>query len=157
MSTAQQTLIFCVLMSSVWQGITADSIDYTMEKAANLAVFPYSGRHSSGRLAGVKARISRGRAGTDQAGNLLVGNASQTGSQSCFVWADNAEQVVTTVGMKDTRRHERRGSRDRCRPDPKLRSRLLICLALKNHSQAQRTSSVVSGPGGGLKRCLHRK
>ena len=32
----------------------------------------------------------------------LVGNASQTGSQSCLVWADNAEQVVVTVGMKDT-------------------------------------------------------
>ena len=97
-------LDFLRLDEQAWQGITADSIDYAvMEKADNLAVFPYSGRWSDlGDWQALRRELAEDGAGTDQAGNLLVGNASQTGSQSCLVWADNAEQVVTTVGMKDT-------------------------------------------------------
>ena len=97
-------LDFLRLDEQTWQGITAESIDYAvMEKADNLAVFPFSGCWSDlGDWQALRRELAEDGAAADQAGNLLVGNASQIGSQSCLVWADNAEQVVTTVGLKDT-------------------------------------------------------
>ena len=97
-------LDFLRLDEAAWQAIEADSVDYAiMEKADNLAVFPFVGRWSDlGDWQALMRELSREEGGADTAGNLLIGNASQIGSQSCLVWSDNAEQVVTTVGLKDT-------------------------------------------------------
>jgi len=97
-------LDFLRLDEVAWQAIEADSIDYAiMEKADNLAVFPFFGRWSDlGDWQALMRELSREEGCADTAGNLLIGNASQIGSQSCLVWSDNAEQVVTTVGLKDT-------------------------------------------------------
>ena len=97
-------LDFLRLEQSAWQSIEPESIDYAiMEKAENLVVFPYSGRWSDlGDWQALRRELVEEGASTDSAGNLLVGKASQTGSQACLIWADSDEQVVTTVGMKDT-------------------------------------------------------
>ena len=34
-------------------------------------------------------------------GNLLVGKARQIESHSCLIWAENPEQIVTTIGLDD--------------------------------------------------------
>ena len=104
-SVARSTtdLDFLRLDELVWQDIEANSIDYAlMEKADNLAVFPFSGRWSDlGDWQALRRELTAEGASTDTAGNLLVGSAHQIDSQSCLIWSDNAEQVVTSVGLKD--------------------------------------------------------
>ena len=102
-SESKRDLDFLRLGEVSWQNIKADSIDYAiMEKAENLMVFPFLGRWSDlGDWQSLRRELAEGGADKDQAGNILIGNASQIGSQSSFIWADNAEQVVTTVGMED--------------------------------------------------------
>ena len=96
-------LDFLRLDELAWQDIEANSIDYAlMEKADNLAVFPFSGRWSDlGDWQALRRELSAEGVSTDTAGNLLVGSAHQIDSQSCLIWSDNAEQVVTSVGLKD--------------------------------------------------------
>ena len=64
-----------------------------------MAVFSFSGRWSDlGDWQAVMRELSAdGR--SDPNGNLLVGNASQIKSNSCLIWSENPEQVVTTVGL----------------------------------------------------------
>ena len=104
-SVARSTtdLDFLRLDELAWQDIEANSIDYAlMEKADNLAVFPFSGRWSDlGDWQALRRELTAEGASTDTAGNLLVGSAHQIDSQSCLIWSDNAEQVVTSVGLKD--------------------------------------------------------
>ena len=97
-------LDFLRLDEAAWLGIEPDSIDYAiMEKADNLAVFPFSGRWSDlGDWQALRRELSEDGSSTDSAGNLLIGNATQIDSQSCLVWSDSGEQVVTTVGLRDT-------------------------------------------------------
>ena len=96
-------LDFLRLDESSWAEIEADSIDYAMlEKADNLAVFPFSGRWSDlGDWQAVMRELSAdGR--SDSKGNVLIGTASQIDSYSCLIWSENPEQIVTTVGLEDT-------------------------------------------------------
>ena len=97
-------LDFLRLDEAAWLSIEPDSIDYAiMEKADNLAVFPFSGRWSDlGDWHALRRELSEDGSSTDSAGNLLIGNATQIDSQSCLVWSDSGEQVVTTVGLRDT-------------------------------------------------------
>ena len=97
-------LDFLRLDEQAWQGITADSIDYAvMEKADNLAVFPFSGRWSDlGDWQALRRELAAEETSADTKGNFLVGSAHQIDSQSCLIWSDNDEQVVTGVGLKDT-------------------------------------------------------
>ena len=103
-SGSTSDLDFLRLDETAWQAIEPDSIDYAiMEKVDNLAVFPFGGRWSDlGDWQALMRELSREEGGVDKAGNVLVGNVSQIDSQSCLVWSDNSEQVVTTVGLKDT-------------------------------------------------------
>lgn len=97
-------LDFLRLEEASWLGIEPNSIDYAiMEKAHNLVVFPFSGTWSDlGDWQALRRELSKEGSKTDSAGNLLVGNAVQIDSQSCLVWSDCSEQVVTTVGLRDT-------------------------------------------------------
>ena len=93
-------LDFLRLDETCWSKIQAESIDYAiLEKADNMAVFSFSGRWSDlGDWQAVMRELSAdGR--SDPNGNLLVGNASQIKSNSCLIWSENPEQVVTTVGL----------------------------------------------------------
>ena len=93
---------FLRLEETSWAEIEADSIDYAlMEKAENLAVFSFSGRWSDlGDWQAVMRELSAdGR--SDSKGNLLVGKARQIESHSCLIWAENPEQIVTTIGLND--------------------------------------------------------
>ncbi len=98
----KRDLDFLRLEKKFWTQIVADSIDYAiLEKANNLAVFAFSGRWSDlGDWQAVMRELSAdGR--SDSKGNLLVGKVSQIDSQSCLIWSENPEQVVTTVGLND--------------------------------------------------------
>ena len=103
-SESTTDLDFLRLGELAWQDIEADSIDYAlMEKADNLAVFPFSGRWSDlGDWQALRRELAAEEASTDTKGNLLVGSAHQIDSQSCLIWSNNDEQVVTGVGLKDT-------------------------------------------------------
>lgn len=98
----QRDLDFLRLDERSWDEIEADSIDYALlEKIENLVVFSFSGRWSDlGDWQAVMRELSvDGR--SDSEGNVLVGGASQKDSQSCLVWSENPEQVVTAIGLKD--------------------------------------------------------
>ena len=103
-SDSHMDLDFLRLGEQSWQHVQADSIDYAiMERADNLAVFPFAGKWSDlGDWQALRRELSEEGTNTDSAGNLLMGNASQIDSQSCLVWSDSPEQVVTAVGLKDT-------------------------------------------------------
>ena len=103
-SESTTDLDFLRLGELAWRNIEADSIDYAlMEKADNLAVFPFSSRWSDlGDWQALRRELAAEEASTDTKGNLLVGSAHQIDSQSCLIWSDTDEQVVTCVGLKDT-------------------------------------------------------
>lgn len=97
-------LDFLRLGEAAWQDVEAESIDYAiMERADNLAVFPFSGLWSDlGDWQALRRELSSATDSADENGNLLVGTVSQIDSQSCLLWSDSPEQVVTAVGLKDT-------------------------------------------------------
>ena len=103
-SESTTDLDFLRLGELAWQDIEAESIDYAlMEKADNLAIFPFSGRWSDlGDWQALMRVLAAEEASTDIKGNLLVGSAHQIDSHSCLIWSDNDDQVVTCVGLNNT-------------------------------------------------------
>ena len=103
-SESTTDLDFLRLNEQAWQAVEAESIDYAiMEKVDNLTVFPFLGRWSDlGDWKALRRDLSSEEASIDSAGNLLVGSAHQIDSESCLIWSDDDEQVVTGVGLKNT-------------------------------------------------------
>lgn len=103
-SESTRDLDFLRLGERGWQDIQSDSIDYALlEKADNLVVFPFLGRWSDlGDWQALKRELCLDQVLKDNDENLLIGNSNQIDSQSCLIWSDNADQVVTGVGLKDT-------------------------------------------------------
>ena len=102
-TNSKHDLDFLRLDEIVWEDIEANSIDYAiLEKADNLVVFPFSGRWSDlGDWQAMRRELFADNRGVDHANNFLIGNANQIDSESCLIWSDSAEQVVTAVGLKD--------------------------------------------------------
>ena len=97
-------LDFLRLDKTFWQKIEALSFDYAiMEKADNTIVFPFLGVWSDlGDWSTLKRELYHSGANVDSVNNILVGNCGQINCESCLIWSEDDEQVITAVGLKDT-------------------------------------------------------
>lgn len=95
---AVSDLAFLRLDATAWAEAPSLSIDYAlMEKAANLAVVPYGGNWTD---LGAWDSIARAM-GTDAAGNALAGPAHALDCEGTLLRAENPEQVLVGIGLKN--------------------------------------------------------